>query len=68
MTTRKLTKREQARKFKADWQKALEEGRVVRYLDGSQMQSFLTIEDRDFWLRGTGRGFAEIVRLPKKSG
>lgn len=65
---RKPTKRELACLRKADWQKALEEGRVVRMLDGTRMISFPTIARRDEFLaqmENTGEDILEIVRLPK---
>ena len=45
-----MTKKEAAKR-KADWSKALAEGRVVRYNDGMQLRSFASVEEAKEFLK-----------------
>lgn len=58
----KLTKKEAAAR-KAEWTKALTEGRVIRFGNGDSFRSFPTIEARDEFLAKLEPGLAEVVKL-----
>jgi hypothetical protein len=45
-----MTKKEAAKR-KADWSKALAEGRVVRYNNGMQLRSFASIVEAEDFLK-----------------